>query len=296
MSPAAMTTRTLLSATLILTLALVVGAGACTSKVTPDGGGSGDETTAAASDGTLPVVGSPAATDGVPTYTYKIVHRYPHDRGAYTQGLLFHDGSLYESTGRPRESSLREIELKTGKILRRHDLSGELFGEGLTLWKGLLIQLTWHAKVAIVYDRRNFQELYRKSYVGEGWGLTHDGSSLIMSDGTYTLSFLDPATFDVQRKLRVTLAGRTVWDLNELEYIEGEIWANIYQDETIVRIDPKTGRVTGRIDLRGLQKQQGIEDRAQDVLNGIAYDPKTKRIFITGKYWPNLYEIELVLR
>ncbi len=289
-----MTTRTLLTASLILPLALLLGAGACTTKTTPNGDGSRGSTSASTSDGTALAGGNPLSTDGEASYGYKIVARYPHDRRAYTQGLLFHDGSLYESTGRPAESSVREIELKTGKILRRHDLSPELFGEGLTLWKGLLIQLTWHAEVAIVYDRRNFQELYRKPYKGKGWGLTSDGKSLIMSDGTYTLSFLDPGTFEVQRKLKVTSSGRPVWDLNELEYIEGEIWANIYQDEFIVRIDPKTGRVTGRIDLRGLQKMQGVEDKAQDVLNGIAYDPKNKRIFITGKYWPNLYEIELV--
>jgi len=288
-----MTTRTLLTASLILPLALVVGAGACTSKSGPDGD-SGGSTTTAASDGTAPASGGLPATDGVKAYGYKIVERYPHDRAAYSQGLLFHDGSLYESTGRPGESSVREVELKTGKIKRRHDLSGELFGEGLTLWKGLLVQLTWKSKEAIFYDRRNFVELYRQTYKGEGWGLTNDGTSLIMSDGSYTLRFLDPATFEVQRKLKVLLSGRPMWDLNELEYIEGEIWANIYQKEFIVRIDPKTGRVTGRIDLRGLQKLQRVEDTSQDVLNGIAYDPETKRIFITGKYWPNLYEIELV--
>ena len=227
-------------------------------------------------------------------HKYKIVRTLAHDRSSYTQGLVIHKGRLYESTGRYQESTLREVDLDTGKATRRHDLAANLFGEGLTVWKGLLVQVTWKSGQAIVYDRRNLQELYRLDYEGEGWGLTHDGESLIMSDGTDVLRYLSPSDFSHQKDLKVTLQGRRLWDLNELEFIEGEIWANLYQKELIVRIDPETGAVRSLIDLSGLQRRQGVKDLTQDVLNGIAYDSEEKRLYITGKYWPNLYEIEVL--
>jgi glutaminyl-peptide cyclotransferase len=233
-------------------------------------------------------------------WSYRIVHTYPHDVRAYTQGLLWHDGHLYESTGRPGESTVRKVALKTGKVVQRQDLDRELFGEGLTMWKGLLVQLTWQNGVAIYRDAKTLSELYRYEYTGEGWGLTLAKDELVMSDGSSRLQVRDPETFELKRHVDVK-----VWNpalerdmplnrINELEWIDGELWANIYQDESIVRIDLETGRVTSWIDLSGLQVKQGVRDRNQDVLNGIAHDPETGRLFITGKYWPNLYEIELV--
>jgi glutaminyl-peptide cyclotransferase len=167
------------------------------------------------------------------------------------------------------------------------------FGEGIAIWKGLLVQLTWKAGVAFVYDRRNFQEQYRLTYSGEGWGLCTDDESLIMSDGTDTLRFVGPTDLKVKRLLPVTWDGKSLWSLNELEFIRGEIWANVYQRELIVRIDPETGKVNSVIDLDGLQAKQRVPDQAQDVLNGIAYDAQKDKIYITGKHWPNLYEIRV---
>ena len=272
-----------------LTLPLLASPG-CSSE-RGDSPGSGGMATASAGQSS-----DTKSPGGVKRYGYEIVHTYPHDRGAYTQGLLFHEGKLYESTGRPKESSVRRVEVETGEVERKHDLPPPLFGEGLALHKGALIQLTWKAGKAIVYDKRNFQELYRKSYKGEGWGLTAHGGWLVMSDGTDKLRFLDPKTFEEHHRLKVRRSGRPAYDLNELESIEGELWANVYQREEILRIDPETGKVTGVVELHGLQSEQGIEDPVQDVLNGIAYDAEKKRIFITGKYWPNLYEIRVVER
>ena len=230
---------------------------------------------------------------GAPVRGYSIVATYPHDRASYTQGLIIHEGVLYESTGRYQESYLMTVDMQTGKALLRHRLEPMYFGEGIAIWKGLLVQVTWKEGVAFIYDRRNFQEQYRLTYSGEGWGLCTDDESLIMSDGTDTLRFVGPTDLKVRRLLPVTLDGQSLWNLNELEFIRGEIWANVYQREIIVRIDPETGKVNSVIDLRGLQAKQRVPDLAQDVLNGIAYDAQKNKIYITGKHWPNLYEIRV---
>jgi glutamine cyclotransferase len=227
-----------------------------------------------------------------PTQGYSLVRTYPHDPDAYCQGLVYQDGFLYEGTGKRGESTLRKVELETGKVVQQHKLDERLFGEGITIWNDQIIQLTWTSRQAIVYDLATFREKRRFSYQGEGWGLTHNGHSLIMSDGTATLRFLDPRTFEVQRLLVVRDGSRRVDKLNELEYVEGEIYANVWYDDRIARISPRTGQVIGWLDLSGIypQSQRPNEDA---VLNGIAYDQKQHRLFVTGKDWPHLYEIRL---
>jgi glutamine cyclotransferase len=226
-------------------------------------------------------------------YGYRIKKTYPHDRGAFTQGLVFRDGHLWESTGQHGTSSLRKVELESGRVLRSVALAKEYFGEGMTILKGSVFMLTWQNGEAFVYGQDDFRQLKSYKYAGEGWGLTHDGGSLIMSDGTSQLKFLDPDTFGVRRVLSVTDAGAPVAQLNELEYVRGEIFANVWQDDRIARIDPKTGRVTGWVDLTGLLPESE-RDEDTDVLNGIAYDESGDRLFVTGKLWPKLYEIKLV--
>ena len=228
-----------------------------------------------------------------PVYGYTVVRAYPHDREAFTQGLAFDDqGALYESTGQRGESSLRRVELSSGSVLQRYDLPASLFGEGIAVFDDRIIQLTWQAGRAFVYDKANFSVLQEFTYRTEGWGLTHDGRRLIMSDGTATLYFLHPGTFAETARLTVRDHRGPVIRLNELEYVRGEILANIWQTDRIARIDPHTGHVTGWIDLAGLLPPS---DRRQpvDVLNGIAYDPRTDRLFVTGKWWPRLFEITL---
>jgi glutamine cyclotransferase len=227
-----------------------------------------------------------------PTYTYGIVNTYPHDPKAFTEGLVFHDGGLFESTGLYGFSSLRKVELDSGRVLKKKDVPERYFGEGLTLFNGRLLQLTWQEHLGFRYDSSSFRQLGTFAYTGEGWGLTHDGRALIMSDGTNRLRFLDPTTFKVQRSISVTDRGVPIQRLNELEYYKGEILANVFETDRIVRIDPKDGTVTGWIDLAGLFPKA---DRARrgDVLNGIAYDAKRDRLFVTGKDWPKLFEIEL---
>jgi glutaminyl-peptide cyclotransferase len=228
----------------------------------------------------------------VPVYAHTIVKVYPHDPGAFTQGLQYIDGALYEGTGLYGRSSIRRVRLETGEVLQRRDVPREHFGEGITIAGDELFQLTWQSQIAFVYDRKTFAPRRTLSYRGEGWGLTHDGASLVMSDGSDTLKFLDPKTFTEQRRVRVTSSGVPLRDLNELEYVKGEIFANVWQTDSIVRIDPKTGRVTGRINLAGLLSAR--ERAAADVLNGIAYDAPGDRLFVTGKLWPKLFEIRLV--
>ncbi len=222
---------------------------------------------------------------------YKIVRTYPHDPQAYTQGLIYYEGFLYEGTGLNYRSSLRKVELATGKVLQRIDLPREYFGEGIVLWKDKLIQLTWQSKIGFVYDRATFKQLRTFTYGREGWGLTHDGKRLIESDGSSTLYFWDPETFKEIGHLDVTDKGSPVPNLNELEYIHGEIYANQYQTERIARISPSTGHVIAWIDLPGLLTPE--ERSHTDVLNGIAYDAKQNRLFITGKLWPKLFQIEM---
>lgn len=228
----------------------------------------------------------------IPVFHYRVIKTYPHDTQAFTEGLVYHQGFIYEGTGLEGKSSLRKVDLATGKILQTHQLAQTYFGEGITIWKNKIIQLTWKSHLGFVYDKKNFQLLNQFHYPTEGWGLTHNGKYLIMSDGTNTLFLLDPETFSEVRRIQVTYQGQPVNNINELEYINGEIFANIWQTDTIVRISPATGQVIGLIDLSQLRTPK---ERLQgDVLNGIAYDVKNKRLFVTGKLWSKLYEIELV--
>ena len=228
-----------------------------------------------------------------PVQGARVVATYPHDPGAFTQGLLFLDGRLFESTGLVGASTIREVDLDSGRVIRSIDIPPGLFGEGLVAWGDELRSITWQDGVGFRWDRATFRQLGRWSYDYEGWGLTQDGRHIIMSDGTPTLRFLDPATMREARRITVTAAGQPVAMLNELEYVNGEILANVWQTTRIARIDPSTGRVTGWIDLAPLVAQSGAgtEDA---VLNGIAWDAARRRLFVTGKLWPHLYEIELV--
>ncbi len=222
----------------------------------------------------------------------RVIRRYPHATDAFTQGLLFEQGKLLESTGLRAQSTLREVELASGNVLRRTAVPDNLFAEGLAQVGGDLIQLTWQDEQALVYDRATFQLKKRHRYEGEGWGLCYDGKDLVMSDGTDQLTFRDPDSFAVRRRVSVTLEGQPARDLNELECVRGRVYANIWQREDIVAIDPQTGIVRAVIDARGLLKPE--QRHHTDVLNGIAYDPKTKHFFLTGKLWPTLFEVEFV--
>jgi glutaminyl-peptide cyclotransferase len=224
-----------------------------------------------------------------------IVKTYPHDPEAFTQGLVFFDGFLYESTGLYGKSSLRKVDLETGAVLKIQRLAENVFGEGLTLWQGHLIQLTWRSGIALVYDLDSLQRVGEFHYRSEGWGLTHNGQSLIMSDGTAQLRFLDPDTFNEELRIEVRDQSLPIRNLNALAYVKGEIFANIWQQDTIAVISPTTGRVLGWIDLSMLRKALGPA-RDAEVLNGIAYDAARGRIFVTGKHWPKLFEIKLVPR
>ena len=227
------------------------------------------------------------------TCTYKVVNTFPHDREAFTQGLAFEDGVLYEGTGRNGRSELRKIELETGSVLQTRKLPDEFFGEGITVYGDNIIQLTYLSKIGFVYKKDTFELLREFNYPTAGWGITNDGKHLIMSDGTLKLYFLDPKTFEQVRQIEVYDRGISVWWLNELEYVEGQIYANVWPTERIARISPETGRVLGWIDMKGLLTQQDY-NRQIDVLNGIAYDKKNGRLFVTGKFWPKLFEIKLV--
>lgn len=231
-----------------------------------------------------------------PTTTFvkksQIAQSYAHDPQAFTQGLLYDNGFFYESTGLYGKSSLRKVEVSTGKVLQEKKIPSQYFAEGLVLWKGRLIQLTWRSHVGFVYDKNSFAQLATFSYPTEGWGLTHDGSHLIMSDGTATLRFLDPDSFKVVRTIEVHDQKGPVDQLNELEMIRGEIWANVWRTNTIVKIDPQSGALTGVLNLRALTDSVAARARI-DVLNGIAYDAAQNRVFITGKLWPTLFEIEV---
>ena len=224
--------------------------------------------------------------------SYEIVNTWPHDRDAYTQGLLFHEGNLLESTGQEGRSSLRRVELETGKVIQRVDLPYEYFAEGLTLMGGKLYQLTWQHQKGFIYDAATFDKLGEFNYFGEGWGLTHDGESLILSDGTNRLRFLDPVTFQVKRTINVSDQGAPVNQLNELEFVKGQILANVWHQDRIARIDPQTGQVTGWISLSGLMPPSQLSNE-EAVLNGIAYDAKDDRLFVTGKLWPKLFEVRI---
>jgi len=230
----------------------------------------------------------------VPTYSYKIINSTPHDPNAYTQGLIFADGYLYESTGRKLMlSSLRRVDLSSGQVLQYQEQEEIFFSEGLTLWQDKLIQLTWQNQVGFVYDKSSFAQLESWTYPTLGWGLTHNGRCLIMSDGSNILYFRDPETFAEVGRVAVFDDNGPVTQLNELEFIDGEVWANVWKSNRIVRINPENGQVIGNIDLTGLLDTTNLTERV-DVLNGIAYDAENGRIFVTGKWWPTLFEIELV--
>lgn len=237
---------------------------------------------------------SAAAPGGdVPEYGYVVKNVYPHDPFAFTQGLVYLDGVLYESTGLRGRSSLRKVELETGRVLEKSSLLPMFFGEGIAVFGDRIYQLTWTSGVGFVYDRASLRLLREFRYGLEGWGMTHDGEHLIVSDGSPELYFWDPDTLAETRRLTVTDGGRPVDDLNELEVIDGEIWANVWQQDRIARISPESGKVLGWIDLSGLLPP-GDRHGGEDVLNGIAYDPDTGRVFVTGKLWPKLFEIEIV--
>ena len=237
----------------------------------------------------------PSPQAPVPVYSYAVVHAWPHDRGAFTEGLAYLDGELIESTGLSGSSTLRKVELETGRVLEVVKLPAEYFGEGTAVLGGRIFQLTWQSRKGFIYDLRTLGRVGEFSYDGEGWGLTTDGRSLIMSDGTNQIRFLDPGTFRVTRTISVLNQGEPLRMLNELEYIKGEIYANVWQTQFIVRIDPASGKLLGVIDFTGLLSPADYDEHT-DVLNGIAYDEGRDRIFVTGKNWPRLFEVRLVPR
>ena len=221
-----------------------------------------------------------------------LVREYPHDTAAFTQGLVYHAGHFYESTGRTGHSTLREVEIATGKVLRRHDVPAQHFAEGLALHNGQLYQLTWQDRVGFIYSAGDFRQVGTFPYEGEGWGLTTDGQSLILSDGSNQLRFIDPGSNTVRRTVSVMDGTVYVNDLNELEWVKGEVWANVWHTDRIARIDPQTGRVKGWVELTGLMDPSRLVDK-ESVANGIAYDAATNRLWVTGKLWPALFEISV---
>ncbi len=246
--------------------------------------------------GQSPAAGEQAAQPvpaPAPVWGFRVVATYPHDRSAFTQGLLYLDGELYESTGQIGHSTIRRVRLEDGEVLQSVDIPRGLFGEGLVNWGDQLINITWQDGVGYRWDRRTLRRLSEWRYRGEGWGLTQNGRDIIMSDGTPELRFLDPVTLQERRRIRVSDAGSPIARLNEIEWVNGEIFANVWMTPMIARINPDTGRVTGWIDLTALAAQRDGW-RRDDVLNGIAYDPAGDRLFVTGKNWPRLYEIDLV--
>lgn len=239
-----------------------------------------------------PSSSSQPAPARVPVYGYEVVRTFPHDPTAFTQGLVIRDGVLIESTGRD-PSSVRRVRLEDGVVLQKRELEPEFFGEGLTEKGGRVFSLSWINGVGFIWDADDLKPVSRFAYAGEGWGLTHDGTRLILSDGSAALRFLDPDTQAETGRVSVTLNGRPVRQLNELEWIDGEVWANVWQTDYILRIDPATGRVVGVIDLSGLLPKDQVKDPVDDVLNGIAWDAQNRRLFVTGKNWPSLFEIRL---
>ena len=232
-------------------------------------------------------------TADTPVYGYKIINTYPHSTDSFTQGLVFDEGTLYESTGLNGQSAINIVDLKTGETIKSHEIADKYFGEGITVVGNKIIQLTWRAKKGFVYDKETLKLLRTFKYDTQGWGITYDGKYIIMSDGSDVLYFMDPRTFKVKGTLDVYYENGKVGKLNELEYIEGEIYANIWGEEKIARISPKTGQVTAWIDLSGLLSKEDKQNRI-DVLNGIAYDKENDRLLVTGKLWPKIFEIEVI--
>jgi len=241
--------------------------------------------------GTLACGTAPRAA--VPQYGFDIVHTYPHDPSAFTEGLFYLNGFLYESTGLEQHSSIRKVRIETGEVVQKLDIPAQYFGEGIVNWHGHLISLTWKSHVGFVFDLATFKLQRQFQYEGEGWALTRDDKQLIMSDGTSELRLLNPRTLTETGRIQVTLEGKPLRDVNELEWVKGEIYANVWQTNWMVRIDPGSGRVVGLVNLSGLLKPSDIVKGQTDVLNGIAYDAKRDRLFVTGKNWPKLFEIRL---
>jgi len=227
-----------------------------------------------------------------PKYGYQIINMYPHDEGAFTQGLLVAGGQLLESTGQEGRSSVRRVDLESGRVLKKTDIPKEYFGEGLALLNGKLYQLTWQHQLGFIYDSETLQKVGQFNYSGEGWGLTTDGKSLILSDGSNRLKFINPDDFKVTKTITVMDGTTPIDQLNELEYVQGEIYANVWHENRIATINPETGRVTSWIDLSGLLQPGDVHDE-EAVLNGIAFDASTGRLFVTGKLWPRIYEIKI---
>ena len=253
----------------------------------------------AAANANKAVAASNSAAEKIPVYTYEIVNAFKHDPKAFTQGLVFHDGFFFESTGQHGESSIRKVEIDSGRVLQKQDLSKNYFGEGAAILGDRIYQITWRDGKAFVYDLNDLKLLKELEYQGEGWGLTADGTNLIMSDGTHVIRFVDPESFRTVRTVVVfDESGRPLMDLNELEYVKGEIWANVWHSENIgkpnhiARIDPNSGKLLGWIDLENISPDDVRRD-AENTLNGIAYDAAMDRIFVTGKNWRNLFEIKL---
>jgi glutaminyl-peptide cyclotransferase len=230
----------------------------------------------------------------VEQHGYEVVQTYPHDRDAFTQGLLYLKGDLYESTGLVSKSSIRRVELRTGKVVQKATIAAPYFGEGIVNWKDRLIALSWQHQVGWVFDLQKFTVRSQFHYSGEGWGLTQDGRRLIMSDGTSVLRLLDPETLEQIGRIDVTYEGKPLRNLNELEWVKGEIYANVWLTDFIVRINPADGHVVGVVNLKGLLSDRERREAEADVLNGIAYDAEKDRLFVTGKRWPKLFEIRLV--
>ncbi|MDP9045319.1 MAG: glutaminyl-peptide cyclotransferase [Pseudomonadota bacterium] len=241
-----------------------------------------------------PAMAEPARAPDIPLYTYRVVKAYPHDPDAFTEGLFFKDGFLYESTGLKGRSSIRKVDLATGVSQMTVTLPPDVFGEGITWWGDRLIGVTWTEHIGFELDLKNFGLLHRFSYPGEGWGLARSERDIVMSDGTSELRFLDPVSLRELRRVRVTSAGRPVDQLNELEWVDGQVYANVWQTDLIARIDPASGKVVGWIDMSGLLTPADRANGHPDVLNGIAYDAKAHRLFVTGKLWPKLFEVQLV--
>ncbi len=237
--------------------------------------------------------GAAALGAAVPTYGIDVIHTYPHDPTAFTEGLFYLDGYLYESTGLEQRSTIRKVKLETGEVLQKLDIPPQFFGEGIVNWHSHLISLTWKSQVGFVFDLATFKQHRQFHYTGEGWALTQDGRQILMSDGTPQIRLLNPRTLEETGRITVNLDGKPIRYINELEWVKGEIYANVWQTDWILRIDPHDGRVVGLINLAGLLKSSDRTPGQTDVLNGIAYDAKGDRLFVTGKNWPKLFEIRL---
>ena len=244
----------------------------------------------------LGAIAVPAAQGAIPIYDFVVKNVYPHDPGAFTQGLFYSKGILYESTGMEGRSSVRKVELKTGKVLMKTDMAAQFFGEGITEVNGDIVSLTWTSQVGFVYDKASLKMKQTFSYPGEGWGLANDGKNVLMSDGTSYVRTLKPGTLEEIKRVQITADGKPLDRLNELEWVDGELYANIWGADVIARIDIDNGKVVGWIDMTGLLKPEWKGSQPVDVLNGIAYDKQQRKLYVTGKLWPKLFEIALVKR